>query len=563
MKRVLFLSACAVLLLTSVPFGQTLGNAKLLYHTTDSVRWTQCAFGPDGVLWVVWVPGDTNSASGGPVWVLSYDGTTISEPVDVTDTTGVLANRPHISTTSKGHVLVSWGVVATKSIYLRIYDPKTGWGTIETVSTGKGGDEPCAFMDKSGNVHVLFGDETGGVVYARSKINGVWETEAKLSSGFGKQGSLAFGSDGTAHAVWIERVGTSNVFENYYSSRTAAATWAAKEGVSGQSGSSNHPWVTVGPNNMPVMVWEDLPYPDTPAKGSEIRVLAIGSTVELAIALFYQHFPRVVVDRNGIIHVACQTGGGDAGNGIRYTNNGSGVFRTVQAISAVYPKLPGLAADPYGNVAATTSSYVTGSGGGTDIWAYSINPIVAIPPPVAAFNFSPVTGYPPLTVSFRAVPSYGPNGVEVNYDWMFGDGGTASGRNVNHVYQTAGTYNIRLAVIDSLGRTDQEIKSIVIKKTNPLAPVNLSATIVMSRFWQNPEITFNLFWAANPANIPEHIEGYAIYMKADGGDYVRLLTVSPSTFSASFAFTDLKVNRYFAVSTLGKGGTESPWVYFQ
>jgi PKD repeat protein len=458
---------------------------------------------------------------------------------------------------------VSWGIVDTKSIYLRIRDPKTGWGTIETVSTGTGGDEPCAHMDKSGNIHVLFSDETGGVVYARSKINGVWETTtAKLSSGFGKQGSLALGSDGTAHAVWIESTGTSNVFENYYTSRTAATSWAAGETVSGQSGSSNHPWITVGPDNTPVMVWQDLANPNAPQK-SEIRVMAIGSTYELAIGQYNQHFPRVVVDKNGITHVACQTGNGDSGNGIRYTNNGSGTYKTVQEIAGVFPKLPGLAADPYGNVAATKSSYVTGSGGGTNIWVYSIHPISAIPAPAAAFSFSPETGYPPLTVTFQAVPSYGPNGAEVNYDWIFGDGGTASGRNVTHIYQTAGTYDVRLTVIDNIGRTDEEIKSIVVKKTNPLAPVNLSATIAMSQFWQNPEITFNLFWAVNPANIPEHVEGYAIYMKENNGNYTRLLTVSPSTFSASFSFTDLKVDRYFAVSTLGKGGTESPLAYFQ
>ncbi len=562
MKRVFFLSACAVFLLSSISFGLTLGHAKLLAQSPDRVRWTQCAFGPDGVLWVVWVPGDTNSGSGGPVWVVSYDGTTVAGPVNVTGTTSVLANRPHISVSSKGHILVSWGIVATKSIYLRICDPHNGWGDIQTVSTGTGGDEPCAAMDKFGNIHILFSDETGGAVYACSKINGVWESVEKLSSGFGKQGSLALGSDGTAHAVWVERSESDpNVFENYYSHRTATASWSALEAVSGQSGSSHHPWVTVGPDNAPVMAWENDPDPDKPAGRYEIRVMTIGSTAELAIPLGLMHFPRVVVDRNGVIHVACQTGNGDAGNGIRYTNNAGGTFQTVQAISGVYPKLAGLAADPYGNVAATQSSYLDGSG--ANIWAYSVNPISAIPAPAAAFNFSPATGYPPLTVAFQAVAAYGPNGDEVNYDWVFGDGGTASGRNVTHVYQTSGTYNVRLTVVDSIGRTDEEIKSVVVKRTNPLAPVNLSASIAMTQFWQNPEITFNLFWAANPANVPEHVDGYTIYMKENDGNYTRLLTVSPSMYSASFAFTDLQVGRYFAVSTLGKGGTESPLAYFQ
>ncbi|MDD8032770.1 MAG: PKD domain-containing protein [Acidobacteriota bacterium] len=562
MKRSFLLSIGAVLFLATVSFGLTLGHPKLISKTTDRVRWTQCAFGPDGVLWVVWVPGDTNRGSGGPVWVASYDGTVVRGPDNVTESTAVLANRPHISVSPKGSVIVSWGIDADKSIHLRIRDVQGSWGAIETVSTGLGGDEPAAFMDKAGNIHVVFSDEVGGSVYALSKINGAWENAVKLSTGFGQHGSLALGTDGAAHAVWVERSGSSgNNYENYYAKRTASTSWSTGEALTGQSGSAAHPWVTVGTNHVPVVAWEDLPDPDKPGGGSEIRVMMVGETARLAIAVGLNHFPRVVVDRNGAAHVACQSGRGDAGNGIRYTNDASGTFQAVQTIAGVYPKLAGLAADPYGNVAATQSSYLTS--GGTDIWAYSLNLIAAVPAPIAAFTFSPSTGYPPLAVTFQAAAAFGPNGEEVNYDWVFGDGGTASGRNVNHVYQASGTYNVRLTVADSIGRTDEEIKQIVVLRTVPLPPVNLSASIAMTRFWENPEITFNLYWAANPDNIAEHVDGYVIYMRENDGSYNRLLTVSSSTFSVSFAFTNLQVSRSFAVSTLGKGGTESAPAYFQ
>jgi len=122
---------------------------------------------------------------------------------------------------------------------------------------------------------------------------------------------------------------------------------------------------------------------------------------------------------------------------------------------------------------------------------------------------------------------------------------------------------VALTITDNINRTDTVTKQIVVLKTNPLVPQNLSATITLDRVWTNPKITFNLFWAVNPDNVPEHIEAYAIYMKEDDGEYVRLLTLSPETLSASFEFTDLKKKRSFAVSTLGYGGTESPWGYFQ
>ncbi|MCX6564836.1 MAG: PKD domain-containing protein [Candidatus Aminicenantes bacterium] len=649
MKRFL-LSACAILVLTTLQFGQTLSHEKILFHSEAGVRWTQCALGPDGVLWVIWVPGSTNDNSGGPIWLLSYDGVTVSTPFNVTNSSSVKANRPHISVSPKGHVLASWGVVGTKSTFLRIRDAKTKtWGETEVVSQSDGGNEPCAVMDKKGNIHVFFSDEKGGRVFARSKIDGTWENTVKLSESYGKQGSLAVGPNGTVHAVWIEKNASGN-YANFYTNRTPTTSWYTREGLSGLSGSSNHPWVAVGPNNEAVVAWQDITYPAL-ENGSEIRVITLGSTWETVISFMMQHFPRVVVDKNNKIHVACQTGGGDFGSGLRYTNNVKGTWMNPQQLLASMTKVPGLATAPDGNVAATMSSWTTAGGKtGTDIKAWSLYPIKKVPfleadftyapttgyfplpvkftatkafgvdgkevgydwdfgdgvtgsgrianhtfhtegtfdvtltitddagrsdsvtksiavnytpLPAAQFTFSPTTGYPPLPVNFAAVRALGADGKEVGYGWAFGDGGTGSGRDTVHTYLTAGTFDVTLTITDNINRTNSLTESILVLKTNPLVPVGLSATIALSQFWKNPEITFNLFWATNPDNIPEHIEAYAIYMKEDGGDYVRLLTLSPSTLSVSFKFTDMTKKRSFAISSLGYGGTESTWGYFQ
>jgi len=560
MRRVLVLGIGALLALAAFPFAQTLGNNTLLFHSEDAVRWTQCAFGPDGKLWVVWVPGDTNEGSGGPVWVASYDGETISEPVNVTGSISVIGNRPNISVSAKNEVVVTWGVFSTLSTFVRTLDPKTAaWGAITEVCTGYASDEPIAVMDGDDNLHVLFSSEKGGKVYARSMINGAWESIATLSIEFGKHGSLAVAPDGTAYAIWIEKNASGN-YENFYSTRTASATWTAGVKLSGVSGSTNHPWVAVGPNNAPIVVWQNVNSPKNEG-AAEIRRARIGSAYTTVIDLQTQHFPRVAVDSNNAVHVVCQTGGGDSGSGLRYTNNVGGTWKTPQGIGATFPKVQGLAADPFGNVAVTQSSYV--ASGGTDIWIYSLKPIAAIPAPAAEFTYSPQTGVPPVTVHFHAKRAVGTDGREVRYDWVFGDGGTAAGRDVSHTYQAAGSFKIRLTVVDNLYRTSQTIKTITIQPTQPKAPVGLSATITMSAFWLKPEITFSLFWAVNPENIPGQITGYAIYMKEGAGGYVRIMTVSSSTLSASFAFSDLKTVRAFAVSTLGYGGTESPLAYFQ
>jgi hypothetical protein len=560
MKRVLGLGIGALLFLAAFPFAQTVGNNTLLYHSEEAVRWTQCAFAPDGVLWVVWVAGDTNEGSGGPIWVASFDGTVISDPVNVAGSTAVVGNRPNISVSGKNEVIVTWGVFSTLSTFVRILNPKTGaWGEITEVCEGYGSDEPIALVDGDNNLHVLFSSEKDGKVFARSMINGVWESIATLSTGFGKQGSLAVAPDGTAYAVWIEKNSLGN-YDNYYATRTVSAVWGAGVKLSGVSGSSNHPWVAVGSNNAPVMVWANANNPRNDG-AAEIRCARIGSAYTTVIDIETQHFPRVAVDSTNAVHVLCQTGGGDSGSGLRYTNNIGGTWKTPQRIGASSPKVQGLAADPFGNVAVTQSSYV--ASGGTDIWIYSLKPIAAIPAPAAEFTYSPQSGYPPLTVHFHAKRAVGTDGTEVRYDWVFGDGGTAAGRDAVHVYQSAGSFKVRLMIVDNLYRTSQMIKTITIQPTQPKTPINLSATIVMSSFWLKPEITFNLFWARNLENNPEHITGYAIYLKESDGDYVRLMTVSPSTFSASFKFSDLKTIRAFAVSALGYGGTESPLAYFQ
>jgi hypothetical protein len=562
-KRVLFLSLCAVLLLTTLQYGQIMGNNKLLLHTTDGVRWTQCAFAPDGVLWVVWVPGNTNDKGGGPIYVVSYDGTTVSIPFNITDSMSIKANRPNVTVSPKGYVLVTWGVIADSATYMRIRNPKTKtWGATETVAYNVGGNEPIALMDKDGNIHVFFTNEAGGMVFARSKINGAWENVVKLSQIRGKQGSMTVAPNGSVHAIWIEKNGE-GIYKCFYTERTLTKSWYTRESLPGGNGAANHPWITSGPNNATVVTWQDAPDP-TKENGSEIRVMKVGGTAAPAVVIdFYmQHFPRVVVDSKNNIHVACQIGGGDFGSGFRYTNNVGGTWRAYQTFPGSYDKVPGLAANAFGNVAATQSIFTTPRMPGTDIWAYSLDPIQKVAMPEANFTFTPTTGYPPLTVAYNAIPAYGPNSQEVSYAWTFSEGGTATGRSVTHLYETAGTFTATLTITDNLSRTDEETQSIIVKKTNPLIPLNPTATITMSSLWKNPEITYNLFWEINPSNVPEQIQGYAIYMKEGTGEYTKLLTVSPSTLSSSFKFTDLKVKRAFAVSTLGYGGTESPLAYF-
>jgi PKD repeat protein len=556
MKRVLLFGMFAILALSSLQFGQGLGNDKLLIHATGGVRWTQCAFGPDGVLWVVY---EEDTDRGHPIWVVSYDGTNVSTPFNATGNLDIRGERPGISAGPKGEIVVTWGVLAEDTIYMRVRDPKTKtWLPVESVKIGYGADEPNSAVDGEGNIHVFWFSNSGFKAYARSKINGSWGESTKLGDGKDCGGAIA--PDGTVWAIWRVK-NSSGTYKNYYSTRSKTTNWTPSQIVTTSGGSSSRPWIAVGPNNVAVAVWCDIDLASQ--TGAEVRTIKIepGAVREIVIPKETQHYPRVVVDKNNFIHVVSQRGGGDTGSGMRYTNNKSGSWLEPQAIDSSMNKLVGLAADPFGNVAACQSAF--NSNGGSDVWVFSLSPIIPTVLVEASFTFSPEVGYPPLSVYFNALQQIGPNGQEVNYAWIFGDGGTASGRDVNHTYRTFGTFPVTLTVTDNTGRTDSIVKNVVVYKPNPLPPTELSSTIAMSRLWKSPEISYNLFWAANPAFLTEHLVGYAIYMKEGDGAYTRLLAVSGSTLSASFKFTDLKKKRSFAISTLGVGDTESAKVYFQ
>lgn len=77
--------------------------------------------------------------------------------------------------------------------------------------------------------------------------------------------------------------------------------------------------------------------------------------------------------------------------------------------------------------------------------------------PVAVFTPNPSSGTAPLTVSFNASQSYEPSsfsGSVTKYEWNFGDGTPVenqTGPVTSHTYSRAGTYTVRLTVIDSNG----------------------------------------------------------------------------------------------------------------
>jgi|GEM_PF-2257697 len=98
-------------------------------------------------------------------------------------------------------------------------------------------------------------------------------------------------------------------------------------------------------------------------------------------------------------------------------------------------------------------------------------------PPVAAFTTTPSSGIAPLTVQFDASASSDSTGTITEYDWDFGDGQTATGKQTSHIFQTIGTYTVQLTVKDNqnLNATTTHLVSVT-KPENQLPIAKIAAS---------------------------------------------------------------------------------------
>jgi len=90
------------------------------------------------------------------------------------------------------------------------------------------------------------------------------------------------------------------------------------------------------------------------------------------------------------------------------------------------------------------------------------------------------------------------------------------------------------------------------------APLNPAGQLTF-----NPDPTYALTWQANPDNTGDIAQGYNIYKKeSTDADFVKLLSVSNSTFTASLTYPEVKIGIQFGLTTSGPGGKESDMVLF-
>ena len=577
MKRGFFV-LMGMLLLAGLTFAQPLGPPVKVAVAPSAVRWSQMAFSPDGVAHIIYELMDYGSSFSDIVMYVTYDGTTASTPIMVSPAVG-LADRPGIGIGPTGTVAVVWGDQNTSSVMMRVKNPATGaWGDFETVKAGYGRDEPSVCVDRENNIYVMWYDDGGGRIYSRAKVNGAWEETKRMDSQTTRatQDGIAMGRDGRIWGIWREKQGGGE-YKGRYRFRTKTTGWSEVMVINDAGASWSHPGITVGPDNIPLVVTGDID--ETSGTSQEMWMIVMngqGNPRELLIPAVTQHYPRVAADKFGK-YVAVQLGGGDFGDGIRFTykKTGSSTWSDVQTMGGAWPKIPGISADGYGNVAVCWSNIRFGEG--ADILLASFSPISkkqvhAPQSPTGSAAFETVNNVPKVTWTF----SWGANSQnkvsEMDGYQIYRRFSGGSWEPVAYVDKTklTATYSVsELTSVPEFAVCAVLLSGLESSKVSFPAiqyqlgvPLNASASYKLTGLkTTEPMLKVDISWQPNSANNDAYIQGYNIYKKeGTDGSFQLFKEIAKGQTSASFTFDTTETKLQFGITTLTVFKLESSMV---
>ncbi len=156
--------------------------------------------------------------------------------------------------------------------------------------------------------------------------------------------------------------------------------------------------------------------------------------------------------------------------------------------------------------------------------------------PVASIQASPLSGVAPVTVSFNGTGSTDSDGSIQTYAWNFGDGATATGSSIQHLYSSAGTYTARLTVTDDDGASGTSTVQVSVAEPNQ-PPIALFAAEPVTGVAPLP-VTLN----ANASSDPDGTISTYSWNFGDGTNGTGKNTAhtydSPGTYTLSLTVVD-------------------------
>lgn len=117
--------------------------------------------------------------------------------------------------------------------------------------------------------------------------------------------------------------------------------------------------------------------------------------------------------------------------------------------------------------------------------AKSTQPAIQSIAPTANFELSTTSGKAPLTVTFTDLSSSGTSPIN-SWQWDFGDGNSSDQENPQHIYQTAGIYDVQL-IVGSNDGSDSVTRGGIISVDAP--DLSVTVSLVNHKGMPIPEVT--------------------------------------------------------------------------
>jgi len=206
--------------------------------------------------------------------------------------------------------------------------------------------------------------------------------------------------------------------------------------------------------------------------------------------------------------------------------------------------------------------------------------------PIACFVTSPELPSVYDNIQFSAVCSVDPDGGQiVQYSWVFGDGGTATGVNPIHQYANSGVYEVILTVIDDEQQVDTVVGTVVIDGPGAAfsyAPLFPTTQDSVQFFDQSSDTSEDIVsWSWDFADGAFSSDQNPLHTFAQSGTYRVMLTVtsaggatastirtvtvlnSPPTAEYTFTPETPKVDQMVTFSAGGSGDPDGTVVMYE
>lgn len=116
------------------------------------------------------------------------------------------------------------------------------------------------------------------------------------------------------------------------------------------------------------------------------------------------------------------------------------------------------------NLLVTMTASIADNAGNTRTQQVQFFVTVTSPqPPAASFSANATNGLAPLTVNLDSSGSTDPDGKVVRWEWYFGDGTAALGRNIPKTYSGGGNFAVTLLVRDTHGGVSTTLRTVTVE----------------------------------------------------------------------------------------------------